>query len=257
MLLNLLILNIYLHVAESFNISQSGQIIRTLPASTLQNTLCSSDSNAIHLFAIDKETVDQLSELIQWLNTNCSFKTVRLSAIDIQPTTWLPHHSEVVVFMVNSRESIHHFRQAVTSYQSTTRQHRFLVVFKFHYKLRALENTFKDLALRSVFNVVVIMNVELEEMMFLYNPFDGTFNTFSDTAITGEEKKRDVFIRNRSYLRGRSLVVSMHEQNDRALLKKNGRPGYSGVDGLIADLLEERWVTNVITAYSQTMSHRF
>lgn len=249
MLLNLLTLNIYLHVAESFNDSPSGQIIRKLPASTLQSTLCSSDSNAIHLFAIDKETTDQLSELIQWLNTNCSFKTVRLSAIDIKPMTLLPHHSEVIVFTVNARESIHYFLQAVTRYQSSTRQHRFLVVFKFHYNLRALENTFKDLAQRSIFNVVVIMNVELEEMIFLYNPFDGTFNTFNDTATTREGKKIDVFLRNRSDLRGRSLVVSMHEQNDRALLKKNGRPGYSGVDGLIADLLEERYVT----VYTQTL----
>lgn len=229
-------------MTESFNEIPSGQLNNKLPSLKMQQILCSTDSNAIHLLAIDKGTLfDEIGELIQSLNKHCNFKTVQLSAIDMKQTK-LQYNSGVNVFMVNTRESIHYFLQAVTRYQGSTSHHRFLVVFDFQYDLQLLKDTFQNLAQRTTFNIVVIMHDESVEISVTYNPFDKTFNSIDDAAIR-EEKQTDVFVRNRSDLRRRTLVVSMHEQIDRAVLKKNDGPGYTGVDGLIADLLEERYFT--------------
>lgn len=243
MLPNLLLLNICLHIAEGYNVISSGQPNRQNSPTKIQNILCSADSNAIHFLIIDKETGDEISDIVEWLNKDCSFKTVQLSAIFPKQTT-LPYHayhSEVTVFIVNFRQSIQYFVRTVSQYQKLNRRHhRFIVVFKFQYNLQALQNEFKNLARKSVFNIVVMVNDGLEESIFLYSPFNGMFNFFNDAVTTGEDKEIDVFACNRSDLRGKSLVVSMHEQEDRAILRLSGRPGYSGIDGLIADLLEER-----------------
>lgn len=207
----------------------------------MQNMLCTTDSDTIHFLAIGKETFDQIDELIERLNRACSFKTIQISAMDMDTKQPLvQYHSKVTVFMVNSRKSIPYFLQAATRYIGSNSRQRFLVLFYFQYDLRVLVNTFKKLAEKTIFKIVVIIHGELDEFLFTYSPLDGTFNTFDDSGITGEVKLENIFVRNRSELRGRSLVVSMYEQNDRAVVKKNGRPGYDGVDGLIADLLEER-----------------
>lgn len=242
--LNFLFLNIYLFiVVESFNEIPSDKLNKKLSA-TMQTILCSTDSNTIHLLAIDKANFDEIDELIEWLNSDCSFKTIQLSAIEMIPTTTLQYHSEVTVFMVNARESIHLFLKAVTGYRGSNRHHRFLVVFKFRYDLSMLSFIFKGLARKTTFKIVVIMHDELGVSTLTYNPFDETFDNFTNT--TEAEMTKDVFVRNRSDLRGRgrNLVVSMHEQNDRAVMKKDGRPGYTGVDGMTAELLEERYFVN-------------
>lgn len=239
--LNSFLLNIYLFiVVESFSEISSDQINNKLLA-TMHHILCSTDSTTIHL-AADRENVDDLDELIERLNRDCPFKTIQISAIEMTQTR-LQYHSEVTVFMINSEKSIHLFQQATTRYQGSHSHHRFLVVFQFKFDLTMLVNSFKKLTQKTNFNIIVLMHDELGISTLMYNSFDETFISINETAVTTEaEIMKDVFVRNRSNLRGRKLVVSMYEQNDRALNKKNNTRGYTGVDGLIAELLEEGYL---------------
>ncbi|KAJ6633377.1 hypothetical protein Bhyg_15714, partial [Pseudolycoriella hygida] len=78
-----------------------------------------------------------------------------------------------------------------------------------------------------------IEQIRHDTMMFNYNlQCNYPISTF-------KIRNRDLFIRDRSELRGRNLVVTMHEQSDRAVMNKDGTSGYTGVDGLIAKLMEE------------------
>ncbi len=240
--LKLFIVNvIYLHIAESLN-GISFHQPQTKLATIRQNMLlCSTDLNTIHLIASNKGLFD---ESIALLIRNCPYKTLKLSEMDKIPFTTLQYRSEVIVFIVTDKESIHHFRHAVGRFYGSNSRHRFLIIFQFKYDLRLLVNIFKQLAPKSIYNIAVIMSDDVDVFLSRYDPFDDTFDFINGTAITdlGQPSWRDLlFERNRSELRGRNLVVSMHEQIDRAVLKTNGRPGYTGVDGLIADFLEERY----------------
>lgn len=235
-LLNLFFLSIYLTFANSLNEISSGNLNENL-AITMQNILCSTDSNSIDLLAKDRENFYETGELIKRLNEDCSFKTVRLSSIDTIETT-LQNHSDVIVFIINSGESTHYFLQAVARYKGSNSRSRFLVVFQWQYDLQILESAFMKLSQKTKFNIVVILHYESNVFIYIYDTFDAKFRLYNDTRV-GIAK--DIFVINRSDLRGRRLVVSMHEQIDRAVLKKNGEHGYAGVDGLIAELLENRY----------------
>lgn len=237
-LLQLFILYIYLNIAETFEVSSINKSNEKLSTSLL-NILCSTDSNTIRLLVVDG-IFDETDEFIARLNNECPFKTVQLSTINAITTKSVHRHSEVIVFMLDSNDSIHDFEQAVTKFQDSDNHKRFVVLSRFQYDLRMLANVFRTLARQTVFNIVVVMHADdLEEIVLQYNPFDGT------THIVGSALKlerRELFVRNQSDLYGRKVVISMHEQFDRAISNKNGTTGYTGVDGLVADLLEERYV---------------
>ncbi|KAG4075453.1 hypothetical protein HA402_015106 [Bradysia odoriphaga] len=179
------------------------------------NVLCSTESNTIRLLVVDDGKLVEVDEYVARLNEECPFKTVQLFGI---PTI--------------------NFRQAVTKSNGSNSHNRYVVVFRFQYEWRMLANIFKKLAQQTISNIVVIVHTDdSEEIVLQYNPFDESVNVVEGASRL---ERTDLFMHNRGDLRGRKLVISMHEQFDRAVLKKNGMRGYTGVDGLIADLLEER-----------------
>lgn len=242
LLLNLFLVNFYIFTSESLKEIPSGLLNKNL-ITTMQKVLCSTDSYMIHLLATKRQDFDEIGELIQFLNRDCSFKTVQLSEVsDTRISRPLQFHSVVTVLMVNSRKQFNYYIQTVTRNEGGNKNNKFLVVLKFEYELSLVVKIFERFIEKYFFNIVIILYAEPEVSILTYNPFMGTIFSVNDTVFFRNKGKNDIFVHNQDDLRGRNLVVSMYEQNDRAVLKKNGRPGYAGVDGLIADLLEERYL---------------
>ncbi|XP_037050330.1 uncharacterized protein LOC119084454 [Bradysia coprophila] len=237
LILKLITLYIYLYHAETFQLSTIHQSNYKLSA-RLMNVICSTDSNTVRFLVIDDDKPVEVDEYVARLNEECPFKTIQLFGINTILSESIQHHSELIVYLVYSNDSIQNFRWAVTKSNRSNSHNRFVVVFRFQYKWRILVNIFKDLARQTISNIVVIVHADdSEEIVLLYNPFDEVAGIVEDVSIL---ERTDLFTHSRGDLHGRKLVISMHEQCDRAVLKKNGMPGYTGVDGLIADLLEER-----------------
>lgn len=232
--LNFIFLNLYLHSAQSSQDSFKA-ITNCLPSNKLIETtkqvLCSTNSYEVVLLASERDNFDEMCELIKWLNRDCSFKAVQINTIDKLHNS-LQYQSVVTVFIVNSEQRLNNFFKVITRSEIGNSNHKFLLVFKFEHNLSIIENIFVKFVEKNIYNIVIISDASI----MTYNPFTGKI-----ISINGTKKKNDVFVRSWDDLRGRSLVVSMYKQDDRAIPKRNGTPGYTGVDGLVADLLEERY----------------
>lgn len=237
----MLVLNLlfwYLPLTSSFPTITSGLRNKNL-IETMEQVLCSTDSHSVHLLASHKEEFHVIGVLIEWLNRGCSYRTIQLSTSTDRETITMKYQSAVTVFMVDSIKRFHNFLRAITRNEGN-RNNKFLVVLKLEYDLLILRTIFEGFTKKGFFNVLVLLHDDTQVNIFKSNPFTDAIFSANDITAFEYEKNNDKFFRNRNDLRGRNLIVSMYEQNDRAVLKKNGRPGYTGMDGLIADLLEER-----------------
>lgn len=238
---NFIFSTLYLRAAESFRGIPKSISNNDLIESTRQ-VLCSTESYVIHLLTSNREEKDSLGQLIEHQSEDCNLRPMILIEVNERTKISFQYKSTVTVFIVSSQDKIRHFLKTVTRNGGGNNNQKFLFVLNFECDRTVAVKIFESLINKYFRNIAVIMYEASVVSLLIHNPFLGRNLSVRDTIDSLSRNKDDIFLFEWRDIRGHSLVISMYEQYDRAIAKNIGRFGYIGVDGLIADLVEERYM---------------
>lgn len=221
---------------------------------TIATAICVQEAHAIRLIVEPNDATPTAQHLLQRLHTDC-----RTAPVDVmcglvfgkRSAAMYPFKHSVLVFVLADWTQ---FRGQLFNrrLESKGSQRYFLVieavVKKDAVHLEWLHHIMCELWLKQILNVVVIFsdgNAVLR--WFTYTPFGGGSTERRRVKLIEMNSTADWFINTLRNVERSKLFVTMNDDEVRAVPKdKYKTEGFTGIDGMVADVIRERYVARII-----------
>lgn len=224
----------------------------------VKEAICNTTAHVIDLF-YDKNTITT-DHLIKAVYSDCGFAPVFLNTLNEsrQKSVDLSKRQLLVkVMILNSLEQVDSFMETVYEYRFGKYLRKYFVIVELARETNHnqwLYYLFAKFWRKQVLNVVVIFHkysVQMYTYRLLADEGSSNVNISKPAAMQEQDFNLNImniteyptsmiFFNKLTNLQKRKLVVSMYPLISRANPKNDGSPGYTGIDGNVAELIQLR-----------------